>query len=69
MNIFQMAYILQKSYVDHIRRDLEFEEDDKVYFKMSSMKGLVRFTKKEKLSPHYVGPYKYCKGLVSFPIN
>ena len=46
------------SYGDHRRRDLEFEEGDKVYLKISSLKEVVRFGKKGKLSPFYVGPYE-----------
>ena len=53
-----MAYSRQKSYVDNRRRDLEFKEGDKVYLKISQMKGVVRFGKKWKLSPGYVGPYE-----------
>ena len=49
---------MQKSYVKHRRRDLEFEEGDKVYFKISPMKGVVRFGKKGKLSVRYVSPYE-----------
>ena len=54
----QAAYSRQKSYVNHRRKDLEFEESDKVYLKISPMKGVVLFWKKGKLSPRYVGPYK-----------
>ena len=57
-NRLQTTYSRQKSYADHRRRDLEFEEGDKVYLKISPMKEVVRFGKKGKLSPHYVGPYK-----------
>ena len=53
-----MAYHRQKSYDNHRRRDLEFEEGDKVYLEISPMKGVVRFWKKGKLSPRYVGPYE-----------
>ena len=53
-----MAYRWKKSYGDHRRRDLEFEEGDKVYLKISPMKEVVRFSKKGKLSPRYVGPYE-----------
>ena len=35
---------------------MEFEEGDKVYLKISLMKGVVRFGKKGKLCPCYVGP-------------
>ena len=37
---------------------MEFEEGDKVYFKISPMKGVVRLGKKGKLSPRYVVPYE-----------
>ncbi|WP_353806151.1 hypothetical protein, partial [Acinetobacter baumannii] len=47
-NRLQMAYSLQKSYADHRRRDLEFKEGNKVYLKISPMKGVVRFGKKGK---------------------
>ena len=57
-NRLQTAYSRQKSYADHRTRDLEFEEGDKVYLKISPMKEVVRFGKKGKLSPRYVGPYE-----------
>ena len=53
-----MAYSRQKSYVDNRRRDLEFKEGDKVYLKISPMKGVVRLGNKGKLIPFYVGPYE-----------
>ena len=53
-----MSYRWQKSYAYHKRRDLEFEEGDKVYLKISPMKEVVIFGKKGKLSPRYVGPYE-----------
>ena len=65
-NWLQTPYSRQKSCVDHRRRDLEFEEGHKVYFKISPLKGLVRFGKKGKLIPRYVVLVKYCKGLVRF---
>ncbi|WMV58415.1 hypothetical protein MTR67_051800 [Solanum verrucosum] len=48
----------QKSYADVRRRHLEFQIDDWVFLKMSPMKGVMRFGKKGKLSPRYVGPYR-----------
>ena len=57
-NRLQTAYSRQKSYADRRRRDLEFEEGDKVYLKISQLKGVVRFDKKGKLSPRYVDPYE-----------
>ncbi|XP_070041019.1 uncharacterized protein [Nicotiana tomentosiformis] len=48
----------QNSYLDVRRRDLEFKEDDWVFLKVSSMKGIILFGKKGKLSMRYVGAYK-----------
>ena len=56
-NQLQKAYSRKKFYVDHRRRDIKFEVVDKVYLKISPMKGVVKFGKKGKLSPRYVGPY------------
>nr|GEW95532.1 putative reverse transcriptase domain-containing protein [Tanacetum cinerariifolium] len=46
----------QKSYANNQRKPLEFSIDDKVLLKVSSWKGVVRFGKRSKLSPRYVGP-------------
>ena len=48
----------QKSYVDNLRRDLEFEVGDHVFLKVSPMKSVIRFGKKGKLSPRFVGPFE-----------
>ncbi|KAD5802973.1 hypothetical protein E3N88_14333 [Mikania micrantha] len=48
----------QKSYADNRRRPLEFQMNDNVLLKVSLWKGMVRFGKKDKLSPRYVGPFK-----------
>ena len=37
---------------------MEFEEGDKVYLKISPMKGVDRFGKNGKWSPRYLGPYE-----------
>ncbi|WMV28793.1 hypothetical protein MTR67_022178 [Solanum verrucosum] len=42
---------------DSLSRALEFEVNDWVYLKVSPMKGVMRFGKKGKLSPRYIGPY------------
>ena len=57
-NRLQTTYRRQKSYADNRGRELEFKEGYKVYLKISSMKEVVRFCKKEKLSPRYLGPYE-----------
>ena len=48
----------QRSYADRKIRDLEFMVGDKVLLKVSPMKGVMRFGKKGKLSPRYIGPFK-----------
>lgn len=57
----RMTQSRQKSYVDSRRRDLEFEVSDRVYLKISPMKGVMIFGKKQKLIPRYVGPYQILK--------
>ena len=48
----------QKSYADNQRRDLEFQVGDQVFLRISPWKGVLRFGKKGKLSPRYMGPYE-----------
>nr|GEU67896.1 hypothetical protein [Tanacetum cinerariifolium] len=47
-----------ESYADHQRKPLEFSVSDKVLLKMSPMKGVVRFSKRSKLSSRYVRPFE-----------
>ena len=48
----------QKSYADPRRREVEFEIGDMVFIRVAPMKGVMRFGKKGKLSPRYVGPFE-----------
>ena len=48
----------QKSYADKRRRPIEFSVGDYVLLKVSPWKGLIRFRKRGKLSPRYIGPFK-----------
>ena len=48
----------QKSYADKRKKDLEFEVEDRVFLKLSPWKGVVRFVKRGKLSPRYIGPFE-----------
>ena len=48
----------QKSYADVRRRKLEFNVGDKVFLKIAPMRGVMRFGKKGKLSPRYIGPFE-----------
>jgi hypothetical protein len=40
-----------KSYIDNQRRPLEFEVEDRVFLKVSPIRGVMRFGTKGKLSP------------------
>ncbi|GKC16105.1 putative reverse transcriptase domain-containing protein [Tanacetum coccineum] len=48
----------QKSYADKRLKPLEFEVGDMVLLKVSPWKGVVRFEKRGKLSPRYIGSFK-----------
>jgi hypothetical protein len=48
----------QKTYADNRRRPLEFEVGDRVFLKVSPLRGVMWFAKKGKLSPRFVGPFK-----------
>nr|GEY28948.1 putative reverse transcriptase domain-containing protein [Tanacetum cinerariifolium] len=61
----------QKSYVDYARKPLEFEVGDQVLLRVSPWKGVVRFGKKGKLVPRYVGPFEILDriGLVAYRLR
>ncbi|KAL0447301.1 UNVERIFIED_CONTAM: hypothetical protein Slati_1858000 [Sesamum latifolium] len=48
----------QKSYVDKHRREMEYKVGEKVFLRVSPWRGILRFRKKGKLSPRYIGPYE-----------
>ncbi|GJY05825.1 putative reverse transcriptase domain-containing protein [Tanacetum coccineum] len=48
----------QKSYADVRRKPMEFQVGDMVMLKVSPWKGVIRFGKRGKLSPQYIGPFK-----------
>ena len=66
----QTAQSRQKSYYDNSRREVEFEVKDVVFLKVAPMKGVMRFGKKGKLSPRFVGPFEILKliGKVAFKL-
>ena len=53
-----MAQSRQKSYADVRRRPLEFEVRDHVFLKVMPKRGVVRFGKRGKLSPRFIGPFE-----------
>ena len=61
----------QKSYADPKRKDFHFDVGDKVLLKVSPWKGVMRFGKKGKLSPRYIGPFEIIErvGAVAYKLN
>ncbi|GJS56621.1 reverse transcriptase domain-containing protein [Tanacetum coccineum] len=61
----------QKSYTDNRRKPLEFQVGDHVMMKVLPWKGVVRFGKKGKLSPRFVGPFEILEriGLVAYRLR
>ncbi|GJW44079.1 putative reverse transcriptase domain-containing protein [Tanacetum coccineum] len=47
-----------ESYADLKRKPMEFQVGDRVMLKVSPWKGVVRFSKRGKLNPRYIGPFK-----------
>nr|GFB19651.1 putative reverse transcriptase domain-containing protein [Tanacetum cinerariifolium] len=54
----QAACDRQKSYADLKCKPMEFQVGDKVMLKVLPWKRVVRFGKRGKLDPRYVGPFK-----------
>ncbi|GJX69996.1 hypothetical protein Tco_0307167 [Tanacetum coccineum] len=54
----QAAHDRQRSYADLKHKLMKFKVRDRVMLKVSPWKGVVRFGKREKLNPRYVGPFK-----------
>ncbi|GJW88610.1 putative reverse transcriptase domain-containing protein [Tanacetum coccineum] len=61
----------QKSYADKRRKTLEFQVGDRVLLKVSPWKEVVRFSKKGKLAPRYMGPFEIveCVGPVAYRLK
>ncbi|GKF17893.1 hypothetical protein Tco_0062811, partial [Tanacetum coccineum] len=59
------------SYADVRRKPLEFQIGDKVMLKVSPWKGVIRFGKRGKLNPRYIGPFKIIAkvGTVSYRLE
>ena len=53
-----MAQSRQNSYTDAQRRPLEFEVGDHVFLKVMPKRGVVKFGKRGKLSPRFIGPFE-----------
>ncbi|KAK5785341.1 hypothetical protein PVK06_039915 [Gossypium arboreum] len=60
-NRLKEAVDRQKSYADLKRKDIEYAVGDMVFLKVSPWKKILRFGKKGKLSPRFIGPYRILK--------
>nr|GEV13458.1 putative reverse transcriptase domain, ribonuclease H-like domain, aspartic peptidase domain protein [Tanacetum cinerariifolium] len=56
--IIQAARDRQKSYADVRHKPLDFQVGNRVMLKVSPWKRIVRFGKRGKLNPRYIGPFK-----------
>ncbi|GJV42956.1 putative reverse transcriptase domain-containing protein [Tanacetum coccineum] len=67
----QAARDRQKSYADLKRKPMEFQVGDRVMLKVLPWKGVVRFGKRGKLNPRYVGPFKVLEkvGAVAYKLE
>ncbi|KAM0053816.1 putative nucleotidyltransferase, Ribonuclease H [Helianthus debilis subsp. tardiflorus] len=61
----------QKGYADKRRKPLEFQVGDRVLLKVSPWKGVVRFGKRGKLNPRYIGPFEITEKIskVAYRLN
>ncbi|GJX69694.1 putative reverse transcriptase domain-containing protein [Tanacetum coccineum] len=60
----KVARDCQKSYADKRRKPLEFSVGDYVLLKVSPWKGVIRFGKKGKITPRFVGPFEIIEKVV-----
>nr|GEW40863.1 putative reverse transcriptase domain-containing protein [Tanacetum cinerariifolium] len=67
----QAARDRQKTYADVRRKPLEFQVGDRVMLKVSPWKGVVRFGKRRKMNPRYIGPFQVLAkvGIVAYRLE
>ena len=67
----QAAQDRQKSYAGKRRKHLEFEVGEEVLLNVAPWKGLLRFGKRGKLSPRYIGPFSIIRrvGTVAYQLE
>ncbi|WMV58178.1 hypothetical protein MTR67_051563 [Solanum verrucosum] len=57
-DMFRTAQSRHKIYSYRRRRPLKFVVGDRVFLRVSPMKGVMRFGRRRKLSPRYIGPFQ-----------
>ncbi|GJX63475.1 putative reverse transcriptase domain-containing protein [Tanacetum coccineum] len=70
-SIIQAIRNRKKIYANIRRKPLEFQVGNRVMLKVSPWKGVVRFGKRGKLNPRYVGPFKVIErvGTVAYKLK
>ena len=70
-NRLKVAQSRQKSYVDSKRKEIVYEAGDRVYLRVSPLRGVKHFGVKGKLVPRFVGPYKVlgCMGEIAYKLE
>ena len=60
----------QKSYADAHRVDHSYKVEDRVFFRIKPHKSLIKFGKGDKLSPRFMGPFKFMerKGPMAYQV-
>ena len=66
----KLAQNRQKQYADRHRKDRDLVVGDYALLKVSPLKGVMRFGRKGKLSPRYIGPFEVLKkvGAVAYEL-
>jgi len=59
----------QKSYHDKHRKDLEFQEGDHVFLRVTPVTGVGRALKSKKLTPRFIGRIRYQKEMEQWRIE
>ncbi|GKF48034.1 putative reverse transcriptase domain-containing protein, partial [Tanacetum coccineum] len=65
----QASHDRQRSYANKRRKPLEFQVGDKVMLKISPWNGVLRFGKRGKLKPRYIGHFKILAKVERLHIN
>ncbi|XP_052172217.1 uncharacterized protein LOC127788146 [Diospyros lotus] len=63
----KIAQDRQKYYADHRARNLEFQEGDRVFLRISPQRPSMRNRKQGKLSPRFMGPYRIIERFIPDP--
>ncbi|GJZ00338.1 reverse transcriptase domain-containing protein [Tanacetum coccineum] len=67
--LLEALYGRKCSYANKRRKPLEFEVGDQVLLKVSPWKNVMRFGKKGKLAPRYIGPFEILERICLAPLD